>query len=94
MPYSDIIAVCSEIHTEHINALCWLKVEFLNVKPGGTYSDHFVLQAWNWERCSGGSTLVQCTATFYLHNIWKSPAPARSRKPIIKQWKPFFLRKV
>jgi len=36
----EIIAVCSQIHTKHINTLCGQNVEFLNVKPGGTYSDH------------------------------------------------------
>jgi len=40
MLYREIIAVCSQIHTEHINALCGKNVELLNVKPGGTYSDH------------------------------------------------------
>ena len=40
MPYREIIAVCSEIHTEHINTLRGQKVELLNVKVGGTYSDH------------------------------------------------------
>jgi hypothetical protein len=38
MLYREIIAVCSEIHTKHINTLCGQKVELLNVKPGGTYS--------------------------------------------------------
>jgi hypothetical protein len=28
MLYREIIAVCSEIHTKHINALCEQKVEF------------------------------------------------------------------
>jgi len=32
MPYREIIAVCSEIHTKHINALCGQNVELLNVK--------------------------------------------------------------
>jgi hypothetical protein len=31
MSYREIIAVCSEIHTEHINTLCGQKVEFVNV---------------------------------------------------------------
>jgi len=41
MLYREIIAVCSEIHTKHINTLCGQNVEFVNVKPGGTYSDHW-----------------------------------------------------
>jgi len=44
MLYREIIAVCSEIHTEHINALCGQKVELLNVKPGGTYSNHWAVK--------------------------------------------------
>jgi len=29
MLYSEIIAVCSQIHTKHINTLCGQNVEFL-----------------------------------------------------------------
>ena len=32
MLYREIIAVCSEIHRKHINTLCGLNVELLNVK--------------------------------------------------------------
>jgi len=32
MLYRDIIAVCSQIHTKHINTLCGQKVELLNGK--------------------------------------------------------------
>ena len=32
MLYRDIMAVCSEIHTKHINTLCGQNVELLNVK--------------------------------------------------------------
>ena len=32
MLYKEIIAVCSEIHKEHINTLCGQNVELLNVK--------------------------------------------------------------
>ena len=32
MLYGEIIAVCSQIHTKHINALCGQNVELLNVK--------------------------------------------------------------
>jgi len=38
MLYSEIITVCSEMH---INTLCGQKIELLNVKPGGTYSDRW-----------------------------------------------------
>jgi hypothetical protein len=42
MLHCEIIAVCSEIHTKHINTLCGQKVELFNVKPGGTNS-----KQWN-----------------------------------------------
>jgi len=45
MLYSEIIAVWSQIHTKHINTLCGQNVELLNVKPGGTYSDHWGLKS-------------------------------------------------
>ena len=32
MLYREIIAVCSQIHTEYINTLCGRNVEFVNVK--------------------------------------------------------------
>jgi len=47
MPYREIIAVCSEIHTKHINTLCGQHAEFVNVKPGGIYSDHWALKGCN-----------------------------------------------
>ena len=31
MLYSEIIAVCSQTHTQHINTLCGQNVELLNV---------------------------------------------------------------
>jgi hypothetical protein len=47
MLYSEIIAVCSEIHTKHINTLCGQNVEFVNVKRGGTYSNHWALKGYS-----------------------------------------------
>jgi hypothetical protein len=44
MLYSEIIAVCSQIHTQHINTLCGQNVGLLSVKPGGTYSNHWALK--------------------------------------------------
>ena len=43
MLYREIIAVCSHIHTKHINTLCGQNVELLNVKNGGTCSDHWAI---------------------------------------------------
>ena len=43
MLYREIMAVCSEIHTKHINTLCGQNVELLNVKLCGTYSDHYAV---------------------------------------------------
>ena len=39
MLYKEKIAVCSEIHTEHITALA--QGVSMNVRPGGTYSTHW-----------------------------------------------------
>jgi hypothetical protein len=44
MLYSEIIAVCSPIHTKHINTLCGQNVEFTYVEPGGTYSNQWALK--------------------------------------------------
>ena len=41
---SEIIADCSQIHTKHLHVLCGQNVEFLNVKPDGTYSNHWTLK--------------------------------------------------
>jgi hypothetical protein len=46
MLYREIIAVCSESHTKHVNTLCGQNVEFVNVKPGGTYSSHWALEGY------------------------------------------------
>jgi hypothetical protein len=46
MLYREIIAVCSQIHTKHINTQCWQNVELLNDKPDGTYSNHWALDGY------------------------------------------------
>jgi hypothetical protein len=49
MVYREIIAVCSEIQTKHINTPCGRNVELLNVIRGGTYSNHLAVKfkCWN-----------------------------------------------
>ena len=32
--YREVIAVCCEIHTKHINTLCWQNVEFYIIQAG------------------------------------------------------------
>jgi len=44
MLYWKIIAVCSQIHTKHINILWGQNVELLSVKLGGTSSNHRALK--------------------------------------------------
>jgi hypothetical protein len=59
MLYSEIIAVCSEIHIKHVNTLCGQNVEFFNVKPGGTYSNHWALK---------GKSKITAIATYVSRN--------------------------
>jgi len=44
MLYREINDGCSEIHTKDINTLCGQNVELLNVKLGGTYSNHWAVK--------------------------------------------------
>ena len=44
MMYREIIAVCSQIHTKHINTLCGPNVASVNVKLNGAYSNHWALE--------------------------------------------------
>jgi len=61
MLYRDIIAVYSEIHTKHINTLCGQNVELLNVKPGGTYSDH-----WSHKQNTSYTEVIQLLWVFLI----------------------------
>ena len=40
MLYREIIAVCSEIQTQHINTAVWAERRIVEYKTVGTYSDH------------------------------------------------------
>ena len=42
MLYREIIAVCSQIHTKHINTLCGQNVELINIKLAA----HIVTAGW------------------------------------------------
>ena len=43
MPFREIIAVCSETHTKHINVVSRQNVELLNVKESCVHSFHYDL---------------------------------------------------
>jgi hypothetical protein len=43
MLHSEIIAVCSNIHTKHINTLCGYNVEFLDAFAKADYGLHVCL---------------------------------------------------
>ena len=45
--HKEIIAVVSNIHTKHINAMCGQNTEFLNAKTGVQYSDHWAFRGLN-----------------------------------------------
>jgi hypothetical protein len=70
MLYREIIAVCSQIHTKHINTLCGQNEELLNVKTGGTYSNHL-------------ASKFSCITT---HGLWSScdvtPQPASNPRTL------------
>ena len=36
-----IIVICSEIHIKHANTVCGQNIACLNVKTGGTKSNHY-----------------------------------------------------
>ena len=56
MLFREIITVCSQIHAKLINTLCGQKVELLNVKAGGAYSNHWTLEGY-YGRWGGAETL-------------------------------------
>ena len=59
MLHMEIIAVCSEIRTGHINTLCGQNGELLNVKLGGTQPPvQWVPGLSRGLRCGRGVTLT------------------------------------
>jgi hypothetical protein len=56
MLYREIIAVCSQIHTKHINIAVWGERGIVNVKPAGPPIQH---------------TLSLCDVASHVGNIQK-----------------------
>jgi hypothetical protein len=45
MLFTEIIAIYSQNHTKYIKWTVWKYAEFLDVKCGGTYSNHRTLKS-------------------------------------------------
>ena len=69
----EIIAVCSQIHTEHINTVCGQNVGFVSVKPGGTYSDRWTIVK-ECATCSLDALVESCIMQFLISATTDSPA--------------------
>jgi hypothetical protein len=48
MLYREIIPVCSEIHTKHINTLCGLNAQYLIAELERTIGNHMTLKGCNY----------------------------------------------
>jgi len=83
MLYREIIAVCSEIHTKHINTLCGQNVEFVNVKlavltvrraDNARHFQHLILLCRELKlcQCSEILTAVNVNMTVFMgcETIW------------------------
>ena len=60
MLYREVMAVCSQIHTKHINTLCGQNVELLNVNPYPTafpYGNGMVLHFYQQQESSTTKTV-------------------------------------
>jgi hypothetical protein len=77
MLYREIIAICSQIHTKHINTLCGQNVELLNVKqselPKGSYYALYImlftltlLRSWRINNCWDVGNIA-CVAQGWQH---------------------------
>jgi len=63
MLYREIMAVCSEIHTKHINTVCGQNVEFRNVKP----------------RCSQTKLACVIAFSIQMHNFFYLPIQTEAK---------------
>jgi len=52
MLYREIIAVCSQTHTKHVNTVCGQNVELLNVKLP-VYENHSIPQPYTFQNSNG-----------------------------------------
>jgi hypothetical protein len=69
MLYREIIAVCSQIHTKHINRVCGQNVELLNDKPCSTHRDDWDLRGISYEPLKTG-TEAQAVPDIHYFNLY------------------------
>jgi hypothetical protein len=64
MLYREMIAVCSEIHTKHINTLCGQNVGFVDIKPDRMYTHRIIRMQHNATNVKAvlysWSSIIQC----------------------------------
>jgi hypothetical protein len=67
----EIIAVCSQIHTKHINILCGQNVDLLNVKP----VEHTVTLVLNkgWKSVRFPAPFIKILAFQYYPVLYTPP---------------------
>jgi len=70
MLYREIIAVCSEIHTKHINTVCGQNVGYLNIKFVGIYNNHLVLKSCVTDFLECGTVLSSWMVTIDLLKVY------------------------
>src|SRR5215510_15055720 len=70
MLYREIIAVCSQIHTKHINTLRRQNVQSVNVKPGSTNSNHSSVKGLKCPAVFFYVTFTHCRS-FFPHRIFQ-----------------------
>ena len=67
MLYREIIAVCSQIHTKHINTLCGQNVDLLNIKPVVHIVTTGLAQTYEVTL----SCVFTVTWFYYMRRVWK-----------------------
>jgi len=86
MLYREIIAVCSQIHTKHINTLCGQNVEFVNVKlavpiPVAARSKAARLLSCGFECHRGHGCLLRMLCVVRLRSLRRADHSSRGALP-------------
>jgi hypothetical protein len=74
MLYREIIAVCSQIHTKHINTAVWAELGIAEFYTGHMYSDQWALKRLLIVQCACGLSVLDAffcyvDLTFRTRNV-------------------------